>query len=315
MLLRSSSTPILNSWIPVCRDASPESDSLPSPVTKARSVSMSAPLSASSPGYDSSRISSFKINRALSETDLHDLALPPHDPRAKPVTRKQKSFSSVPVEECEEENALDSTPSSLARLFSSSGLDELVQSGEGCSVEANDESSPLHEGGGFGGGNGWISGGKGGGGNGGGDDVGGRGFSDSNNGHESTDAYYQRMIEANPGNALLLTNYAKYLKDVRGDLAKSEEYCARAILANPGDGDVLSLYGNLIWETQKDAQRAESYFDQAVQAEPDNCYVMASYARFLWDAEEEEQEEQEKTQSAPLFSGAVVHHHPVAAAS
>ncbi|KAG9455763.1 hypothetical protein H6P81_000271 [Aristolochia fimbriata] len=316
MLLRSASTPILNSWIP-CRDASPEPDFFPTPGTKARSVSVPSPLSASSPGYDSSRISSFRMSRALSETDLRDLALPPPIPRAK--SRTHKSLPAAPVKECEEEEeeeegGMDSAPS-LARLFSSSGLDELVESGEACYLEGKGRLSPLLEGGGFGGGNGGICGGKGGGGNG-GDGDGGWGFSDSNSGHGSTDAYYQRMIEADPGNALLLTNYAKFLKEVRGDLVKSEEFCARAILANPGDGDVLSFYGNLIWERQKDAQRAESYFDQAVQAEPDNCYVMASYARFLWDAEEEEEEEdQEKTQSASLYRGAVAHHHPLAAAS
>lgn len=32
---------------------------------------------------------------------------------------------------------------------------------------------------------------------------------------ESTDQYYQKMIKHNPGNALLLGNYARYLKEVR----------------------------------------------------------------------------------------------------
>lgn len=64
------------------------------------------------------------------------------------------------------------------------------------------------------------SGGKicGGGGSGKGSDGGegwGFGFFESNNrGSGSTDAYYQKMIEADPGNALLLGNYAKFLKEV-----------------------------------------------------------------------------------------------------
>lgn len=36
----------------------------------------------------------------------------------------------------------------------------------------------------------------------------------SNHGRDKTDAYYQNMIEANPGDALLLGNYAKFLKEV-----------------------------------------------------------------------------------------------------
>ncbi|KZV56883.1 Tetratricopeptide repeat-like superfamily protein [Dorcoceras hygrometricum] len=40
-------------------------------------------------------------------------------------------------------------------------------------------------------------------------------------GSDGTDAYYKRMIEANPGNPLFLANYAKFLKEIRGDFAKS----------------------------------------------------------------------------------------------
>lgn len=35
---------------------------------------------------------------------------------------------------------------------------------------------------------------------------------------DSTDLYYQKMIEANPGNLLLLSNYARFLKEVTRNL-------------------------------------------------------------------------------------------------
>lgn len=133
----------------------------------------------------------------------------------------------------------------------------------------------------------------------------GDGFGSWGSNHDSggsTDAYYQKMIEANPGNSLLLANYARFLKEVRGDYRKAEEYCGRAIVANPSDGNVLSLYADLIWQTQKDSSRAELYFDQAVKAAPDDCYVLASYARFLWDAEDEEDEEDVIESSSPIPS-------------
>ncbi|PWA54869.1 tetratricopeptide repeat (TPR)-like superfamily protein [Artemisia annua] len=102
---------------------------------------------------------------------------------------------------------------------------------------------------------------------------------------KGVDSYYKSMIELNPDNALILGNYAKYLKEVRGDFTKAKEYCSRSILANGTDGNVLSMYADLVWKTQKDATSAQSYFEQAVEASPNDCHVLASYAEFLWDAE------------------------------
>ncbi|KAG7545375.1 Tetratricopeptide-like helical domain superfamily [Arabidopsis suecica] len=124
----------------------------------------------------------------------------------------------------------------------------------------------------------------------GGDGAGGGG----GGGGGSVDGYYEEMIQRYPGDTLLLSNYARFLKEVKGDGRKAEEYCERAMLSENGrDGELLSMYGDLIWTNHGDGVRAHSYFDQAVQSSPDDCHVLASYARFLWDAEEEEEEEEE----------------------
>lgn len=79
------------------------------------------------------------------------------------------------------------TPPSVRKLFSSSGLD----------MHEGSRLQTLVMGGGMGSGGGRICGG-------------GRG----SHGRDGTDAYYQNMIQANPNNALLLGNYAKFLKEV-----------------------------------------------------------------------------------------------------
>ncbi|KZV55240.1 hypothetical protein F511_25837 [Dorcoceras hygrometricum] len=117
--------------------------------------------------------------------------------------------------------------------------------------------------------------------------IGGSGFLDSNGGSDSMEMYYQEMVAADPGNSMILSNYARFLKEFKGDVEKAEELCGRAILANPSDGNVLSLYADLMWQIYEDSIRAQYYFDRAVKASPTDCHVLASYARFLWEAEDE----------------------------
>ncbi|GMJ15863.1 hypothetical protein HRI_005255500 [Hibiscus trionum] len=116
-----------------------------------------------------------------------------------------------------------------------------------------------------------------------------QGFGDYGEGKQMVDEYYQNLIKTYPGETILLANYAKFLKEVRGDLLKAEEYCERAVLMKPNDGEVLSMYGDLIWTNHRDETRAQSYFDRALQASPNDCHVIASYAWYLWNAEEEEE--------------------------
>ncbi|XP_020548961.1 uncharacterized protein LOC105164444 [Sesamum indicum] len=273
MLLRSSSTPILNSWLPSSASgsgSSPESDTLPQ-LTRTRSVCLTTSFEESSCRSTPTRIADSR-DPAKPKKSLRLLATP------KPAKIQERREGQEVV----------------SFFLSSSGLGAPVEE-EGCLAVAERQRMPQSP----------VVGGSGGSGVGGGRTCGGgRGSGDGSGsgsqdpgrwrGRHSTDLYYEMMIEANPGNSLLLANYAKFLKEVKGDFAKAEEYYERAILANPSDGNVLSLYADLIWQTHKDADRAEAYFDQAVKTDPNDCYVLASYARFLWDAEDDEEEEEEE---------------------
>ncbi|KAL5769010.1 hypothetical protein ACOSP7_015568 [Xanthoceras sorbifolium] len=275
MLIRSGSTPILDAWIPHSKDPS-------SPELEARTRSTTLTASFPSPPLCSLQndVSSKRMTRSLSEIDIRSLSVP-----------KKRSvnsiFNGIALEEKEEVT----TTSLGGGLFSNPGLAD-----KGC---GSCEIDVMMSGGGKIPGRGGSDGG-------GGDGRWGS-WEFNSNGNDSTDVYYQKMIEANPGNSILLGNYARFLKEVRGDFMKAEEYCERAILADPNDGNVLSMYANLVWQIHEDASRAESYFDQAVKAAPDDCYVLASYAHFLWDAEEEEDEDEveqmTKTSPTSYFHG------------
>ncbi|XP_022143958.1 uncharacterized protein LOC111013740 [Momordica charantia] len=311
MLLRTSSTPILNSWLHQTKSPPSESDQCHQ-LQRAKSLSLAASFHPPPPPSDDS---AKKSTQNLLQSDAAD-------PRRKNrVPKKVKSKENgAAVRDRELSPASDSSSSSIHRLFSSSGLGVNVPNYE-ARDERRDECvlQTMVVGGGMGSDGGRVCGGGGGGrgsdGGGGGDND--RSGFNNHHGSKSTDAYYQRMIEANPNNALLLGNYAKFLKEVHGDFAKAEEFCGRAILADPNDANVLSLYADLIWCTQKDAQRAETYFDQAIKTSPDDCYLLASYARFLWDTDvdEEDDKAEESCSSPPGFAHGTPHHSPLAAAS
>ncbi|KAI3867692.1 hypothetical protein MKW92_051797 [Papaver armeniacum] len=292
MLLRSSSTPILESWMTHANEqSSPEPEKIPLPPLKPRRKSVT--LTRSSPSMITAVSSDHQgssLTRTASDTDVSGGFSVKSRSRSLDIPRSM-GFSAIGVEKEVEECA--DIKSTLNRLFSSSGLTEGVE--DGCVTSVKDRSLmvPL-----VGGGANGSNGGRkcGGGGRSDEDEDGKSDFGDSeleengDNKKDSVETYYKQMIEANPGNSLLLGNYAKFLKEEKGDLVKAEEYCGRAILANPSDGSVLSLYADLIWQTHKDVSRAETYFDQAVQASPDDCFVLASYAHFLWDTEEDDEE-------------------------
>ncbi|GAV82504.1 TPR_11 domain-containing protein [Cephalotus follicularis] len=239
MLLRSASTPILNSWIP---QSTTESDTIHH-MTRIRSGQLTP--TTSTPFSLPTDHSIKKMTRALSDTDLRAISAVP---KKKPINANEtlKGIISFPFEERE------------------CGTESLSEEDEsGCEMGFS---------GAVGGGGGKIcgSGGAGGGSRSDGDGKLGSWDSSNNGNNNSTDLYYQKMIDANPANSLLLSNYATFLKEVRGDYVKAEKYFVRAILANPQDGNVLSMYADLVWQSHKDASRAETYFDQAVKVAPDD---------------------------------------------
>ena len=221
--------------------------------------------------------------RAMSEGDLAAPLVPKKDHeghgRAPRLSASSSSSASISLEEDDREGEEDEdeetvvvvvagaggadVPLPLRRLLTSTGLD--VSAAEGGEALALVEQGV---GGSSGGGNGKALGSSGGLGG-----VGDGGGGDGGSNHAATDTHYRQMIEADPGNSLLLVNYARFLKEVEGDAARAQEYCERAILASPGDAEALSLYAGLVWETSRDAGRADDYYSRAVQAAPDDWSV------------------------------------------
>eukprot|EP00252_Welwitschia_mirabilis_P002088 TRINITY_DN1200_c0_g1_i1.p1 TRINITY_DN1200_c0_g1~~TRINITY_DN1200_c0_g1_i1.p1 ORF type:complete len:380 (+),score=48.83 TRINITY_DN1200_c0_g1_i1:193-1332(+) len=104
--------------------------------------------------------------------------------------------------------------------------------------------------------------------------------------------YYDAMLQQDPGNPLLLRNYAQFLHETKHDYRKAEDMYSRAILADPTDGDTLAKYAKLVWELHRDEEKASGYFEQATRASSDDCNVFAAYASFLWETDDKNEEEE-----------------------
>ncbi|KAL2338148.1 hypothetical protein Fmac_012594 [Flemingia macrophylla] len=307
MLLRSSSAPILTSLALCSKDCSPE----PEHIFQLPKTTSALSLSQHLVGMD---LKNSSYRKRKNRVPLGNV----------PKNQQRVKIKEIDGGENPQQKTCMKAKPSIQELFSSLDLDRGVLNHEerGAGKKDSKLQTSLMDGG-MGSNGGWICGGCNNG-SGKGSDGGhgkGWGFHEGNDhGRDRTDAYYQNMIEANPSDALLLGNYAKFLKEVCGEYPKAKEYLLRAILANPDDGHHLSLYADLIWQTEKDADRAEGYFDQAIKSAPDDSNVMASYAKFLWDTEEDEEDrdcqnksDHSHTNQTDLFRGTNHHLHLTAA--
>ena len=217
MLLRSSSTPIFNSWLHQTKSSHSESDQI-------HQLQRTKSLSFHPPPAPLLKESANRVTQNLLDSDSAD-------PIKKiPVPRSCKARSKV---KSRENGVPDSSSSSIHGVFSNSGLGL-----KSPNYEVRDEKrdacvlQTLVVGGGMGSDGGRVcGGGRGSDGGGGGGDNGRSGFN-NHHGSNSTDAYYQKMIEANPTNALLLGNYAKFLKEV---LWLSCNLLENSSMADPSD--------------------------------------------------------------------------------
>ncbi|KAF3775968.1 hypothetical protein EJ110_NYTH44449 [Nymphaea thermarum] len=293
MLLRSSSSPILHSWVvALSRDPLPSDAATDAvrPLRQSRSVTQLSSLlhlsTSSSPSPSSAAPS---VTHHHSTPDTVFLQRDRFRPR---IARKVSDFSLSNDEEPGDYDGHGTASHSVNRFFLCSGLDE-TQEPEAvlshgkldelcngyCSLEADgvegredrreDQLKKRGEDGGA------IDVNCSGGGLGKNDGL--RGFcdggsrereetSDSDSG--ATDAKYRKMIDADPSNSLLLRNYAKFLHEVEGDMDRAEEYYGRAMVADPFDGDVLSHYATLLWKERRDYALADTYFSRAIEASP-----------------------------------------------
>uniref|UniRef100_A0ACD5VT30 Uncharacterized protein n=1 Tax=Avena sativa TaxID=4498 RepID=A0ACD5VT30_AVESA len=98
-----------------------------------------------------------------------------------------------------------------------------------------------------------------------------------------TEQRYEMAVSEEPGNALLLANFAQFLYLVQRDHDRAEHYFKRAVRAEPADAETLGWYATFLWKARNDLAAAEETYQEAIAAEPSNGHHAAAYAHFLWN--------------------------------
>ncbi|KAM0823724.1 hypothetical protein ACQ4PT_070678 [Festuca glaucescens] len=98
-----------------------------------------------------------------------------------------------------------------------------------------------------------------------------------------TEQWYELAVAEEPGNSLILANFAQFLYLTRNDHKRAEHYFERAVRAEPADAEALSRYATFLWKARDDVAAAEETYQDAIAADPGNAHYAAAYAHFLWN--------------------------------
>nr|CAB3465082.1 unnamed protein product [Digitaria exilis] len=101
--------------------------------------------------------------------------------------------------------------------------------------------------------------------------------------HVRTQQRYEQAVADEPGNSLILANFAQFLYLVQNDHDRAEHYFERAVRAEPSDAEALSRYATFLWKARDDLAGAEDAYQEAIAADPGNAHHAAAYANFLWN--------------------------------
>lgn len=96
------------------------------------------------------------------------------------------------------------------------------------------------------------------------------------------DRRYLAAIQDSPGNARLLSRYARFLTVGRRDHDGAEHYFNRAIDADPQDGVALREFAKFLTDARRDFDRAEECYRLALRVDFENTETLIAYATFLW---------------------------------
>jgi len=97
---------------------------------------------------------------------------------------------------------------------------------------------------------------------------------------EKSDENFEKALELDPDNAVVLNNYSYYLSLRRENLVKAEEMSAKTIEIIPNNANFLDTYGWILYEMGR-FEDAEKYLMQSLGLNDKSSTVLEHYADTL----------------------------------
>jgi tetratricopeptide (TPR) repeat protein len=101
------------------------------------------------------------------------------------------------------------------------------------------------------------------------------------NDHAKSDEAYEKVLKIEPGNVLVLNNYAYYLS-LRGEnLEKAEQMAKKAVEIEPKNSSYQDTYGWVLFKLGR-YKEAEEWIAKALESREESAVVIEHYGDVLW---------------------------------
>ena len=107
---------------------------------------------------------------------------------------------------------------------------------------------------------------------------------------DSAFANYEKALEANPKNVMVMKNYAYYLSLEKKDLKRAERMSAKTVELEPKNSTYLDTYAWILYQ-QESYTLAKFYIERAVDNlsnEEEHGVVLEHYGDILWMTRDDE---------------------------
>ncbi|MBW6460479.1 MAG: tetratricopeptide repeat protein [Bacteroidales bacterium] len=101
------------------------------------------------------------------------------------------------------------------------------------------------------------------------------------NEHQLSDEAYEKVLNIDPANSIVLNNYAYYLTLRGKNLEKAEEMARKAVELDPENGANLDTYGWVLFQLGR-YKEAEEWIRKAMQFREESAVVVEHYGDVLW---------------------------------